>query len=74
MTTIIKSILAFAALFVLAIVYWTAIAMSWLLLPIVKLGFAFAAAPRYIKRTACRIGELADGDERRPVQPDIWCD
>lgn len=74
MTTIIKSILAFAALFALAIVYWTAIAMSWILLPIVKLGFAFAAAPRYIKRTAYRIGEWAEWDAHRPVQPDIWYD
>ena len=67
-----KTVLAFVALIALSIVYWTAIALSWLLLPIVKLGFAFAAAPRHIKKVAHHLGDWLEGPQ--PVQPDIWCD
>ena len=73
MPTIVKAPIAFAALFALAIVYWIAIAMSWLLLPFVKLGFAFAAAPRYIRPLAKRVGDWLAGPAPR-VKADIWCD
>lgn len=74
MHTVIKAPIAFAALFSMAIVYWTALIASWVLLPIVKLGFAFAAATRYIRYLGRRLGEWLEKDERRHVQPDIWCD